>query len=69
MTYEVTDRVARITFNRPEQGNAIIADTPLELAALVERADLDPQVHVILVSGRGGRVLWRLRPQRLCRGQ
>ncbi|AMT74057.1 enoyl-CoA hydratase [Mycobacteroides immunogenum] len=53
MTYEVTDRIARITFNRPEQGNAIIAETPLELAALVERADLDPQVHVILVSGRG----------------
>ena len=53
MTYEVTDRVARITFNRPEKGNAIIADTPLELSALVERADLDPAVHVILVSGRG----------------
>lgn len=69
MTYEVTDRVARITFNRPEQGNAIIADTPLELAALVERADLDPQVHVILVSGRGGRILRRLRSQCLCRGQ
>lgn len=53
MTYEVTDRVARITFNRPEKGNAIVADTPLELAALVERADLDPNVHVVLVSGRG----------------
>jgi enoyl-CoA hydratase len=53
MTYEVTDRVARITFNRPEKGNAIVAATPLELAALVERADLDPDVHVILVSGRG----------------
>ena len=53
MTYEVTDRVARITFNRPEKGNAIVADTPLELSALVERADLDPAVHVILVSGRG----------------
>src|SRR3954469_22384520 len=53
MTYEVTDRVARITFNRPEKGNAIVADTPLELSALVERADLDPGVHVILVSGRG----------------
>ena len=37
MTYEVTDRVARITFNRPEKGNAIVADTPLELSALVER--------------------------------
>src|SRR6201986_1516118 len=53
MTYEVTDRVPRITFNRPEKGNAIVADTPLELSALVERADLDPAVHVILVSGRG----------------
>ena len=53
MTYEVTGRVARITFNRPEKGNAIVADTPLELSALVERADLDPNVHVILVSGRG----------------
>ena len=53
MSYEVTDRVARITFNRPEKGNAIVADTPLELSALVERADLDPGVHVILVSGRG----------------
>src|ERR1700724_3351353 len=54
MTYEVTDRVARITFNRPEKGNAIVADTPLELSALVERADLDPGVHVSLVSWRGG---------------
>ncbi|MFV8170817.1 crotonase/enoyl-CoA hydratase family protein [Mycolicibacterium peregrinum] len=53
MTYEVTDRTARITFNRPEKGNSIVADTPLELQALVERADLDPNVHVILVSGRG----------------
>lgn len=53
MTYEVTGRVARITFNRPEKGNAIIAATPVELAACVEQADLDPGVHVILVSGRG----------------
>src|SRR3954465_9605427 len=53
MTYEVTDRVARITFNRPDKGNAIVADTPLELSALVERADLDPNVHVMLISGRG----------------
>ncbi|MCV7192381.1 crotonase/enoyl-CoA hydratase family protein [Mycolicibacterium brumae] len=53
MTYQVTGRVARITFNRPEKGNAIIAATPLELAACVERADLDPAVRVILVSGRG----------------
>ena len=53
MTYEVTGRVARITFNRPDKGNAIVAATPVELTACVERADLDPNVHVILVAGRG----------------
>ncbi|MBF6333138.1 crotonase/enoyl-CoA hydratase family protein [Nocardia transvalensis] len=53
LTYEVTGRIARITFNRPEHGNAITADTPIELAHAVERADLDPRVHVMVVSGRG----------------
>ncbi|EME23614.1 crotonase/enoyl-CoA hydratase family protein [Rhodococcus triatomae] len=53
LTYKVTGRIARITFDRPDHGNAIIADTPVELADAVERADLDPRVHVMLVSGRG----------------
>ena len=53
LTYEVDGRIARITFNRPEHGNAITSDTPLDLVAAVERADLDPRVHVILLSGRG----------------
>jgi enoyl-CoA hydratase len=53
MTYDVTGRVARITLNRPERGNGITLDMPRELAACVERADLDPNVHVIALSGRG----------------
>ncbi|MET7768500.1 crotonase/enoyl-CoA hydratase family protein [Nocardia sp. NPDC005366] len=53
LTYEVDGRIARITFDRPEQGNAITPDTPRDLAHAVERADLDPRVHVILLSGRG----------------
>jgi enoyl-CoA hydratase len=53
LTYEVDGRVARLTFNRPEHGNAITVDTPRELADAVERADLDPRVRVIVVSGRG----------------
>jgi enoyl-CoA hydratase len=53
LTYEVTDRIARITFDRAERGNTITADTPRDLAHAVERADLDPGVHVILLSGRG----------------
>jgi enoyl-CoA hydratase len=53
MTYEVTGAVARITLDRPERGNAITMDLPRELAACVERANLDPAVHVLLLSGRG----------------
>jgi enoyl-CoA hydratase len=53
LTYEVDGRVARLTFNRSEQGNAITLDTPRDLADAVERADLDPRVHVIVLSGRG----------------
>ncbi|MCX6398893.1 MAG: crotonase/enoyl-CoA hydratase family protein [Propionibacteriales bacterium] len=53
LTYEVDGRVARLVFNRPEQGNSITPDTPVELADAVERADLDPRVHVIVLSGRG----------------
>jgi enoyl-CoA hydratase len=53
LSYEVTGRIARITLNRPERGNGITLDMPRELAACVERADLDPNVHVIALSGRG----------------
>jgi enoyl-CoA hydratase len=53
LIYETTDRIARITLNRPERGNGITLDMPRELAACVERANLDPSVHVIALSGSG----------------
>jgi enoyl-CoA hydratase len=53
MTYAVADRVARIALNRPERGNGLTPTLIAELAACVERADLDPAVHVILLSGNG----------------
>jgi enoyl-CoA hydratase len=53
MTYEVTGRIARITLNRPSRGNGITLDLPVELASCVERADLDPAVHVIALTGNG----------------
>jgi enoyl-CoA hydratase len=53
LKYEVTGRIARITLDRPERGNGITLETPRELAAAVERADLDPAVHVIALSGNG----------------
>ena len=53
MTYAVTGRIARITLNRPARGNGITLDLPRELAACVERANLDPAVHVIALAGNG----------------
>jgi enoyl-CoA hydratase len=51
--YEVAERVARITLDRPERGNGITPRLVRELAACVERADLDPAVHVLLLAGAG----------------
>ncbi len=53
LTYDVTGRIARITLNRPERGNGITLEMPAELAACVERANLDPTVHVIALAGNG----------------
>jgi enoyl-CoA hydratase len=53
LKYEVTGRIARITLDRPERGNGITLEMPRELAAAVEQADLDPEVHVIALSGAG----------------
>ena len=53
LTYEMTGRIARITLNRPERGNGITFETPAELAECVERANLDPSIHVIALAGNG----------------
>jgi enoyl-CoA hydratase len=53
MTYECDGRIARITLDRPERGNGITLEMPSELAACVERANLDPAVHAIALAGNG----------------
>jgi enoyl-CoA hydratase len=53
LTYEVTGAIARIALDRPERGNGITLEMPRELAACVERANLDPNVHVIALAGNG----------------
>jgi enoyl-CoA hydratase/carnithine racemase len=39
--YQVEDRIARLTLNRPDRGNGITARLVSELERCVERADLD----------------------------
>jgi enoyl-CoA hydratase len=53
LLYEVTGAIARITLNRPARGNGITLEMPRELSWAVERANLDPNVHVIVLSGKG----------------
>ena len=53
VTYEADGRIARITLDRPERGNGITLEMPRELADCVERANLDPAVHVIALAGNG----------------
>jgi enoyl-CoA hydratase len=51
--YEVDGRIARLTLNRPERGNGLTRGLITSLAERVEQADLDPEVHVLLLSGNG----------------
>jgi enoyl-CoA hydratase len=53
MTYARDGRIARVTLDRPERGNGITLEMPRELSACVERANLDPEVHVIALAGNG----------------
>jgi enoyl-CoA hydratase len=53
MTYAADGRIARVTLDRPERGNGITLEMPRELADCVERANLDPEVHVIALAGNG----------------
>lgn len=51
--YEVDDRVATITLNRPDRLNAIDLAMPSEIAEAVGLASRDRDVHVIVVCGAG----------------
>jgi enoyl-CoA hydratase len=51
--YEVRDRIATLTLNRPDRLNAIDDTLPLALRAAVQRADADDAVHAIVLTGAG----------------
>ena len=55
LLYEIDDRVATITLNRPERHNALSQPLVDEIMAAVAEADADPEVRVLVVTGAGGR--------------
>ena len=51
--YEVMDRIATVTLNRPDKLNAFTRRMRDELIAAFERADADDEVRVVIVTGAG----------------
>ncbi len=51
--YEVKDRIARLTINRPEKLNALDAQTVREIDRAVTRAGEAPDVGVLMITGAG----------------
>ena len=51
--YEVSDRIATITFNRPDRLNAISPQMAHELRHAYAAAEADPEVWTLLVTGNG----------------
>ena len=53
--YAVEDQIATITLNRPHRGNAWTGRMHTEYRYLLDQADKDPQVRVIILTGAGER--------------
>jgi enoyl-CoA hydratase/carnithine racemase len=55
LIYEVKDRKAYITMNRPQRMNALSRELMGDLREAFQAADADPDVFVVILSGAGGR--------------
>lgn len=53
ITYDVVDRIATVTLNRPEQMNALHDAMVSEIYDAMRAADEDPAVRVIILTGAG----------------
>jgi enoyl-CoA hydratase len=51
--FSVENHVALITVNDPDRRNAFTAEMSALLRAAVERAEADPEVHAVVVTGAG----------------
>jgi len=54
LLYEVRDKVAYLTFNRPEARNALTRDMYLGICRACEAVDNDPDAEVMVIAGSPG---------------
>ena len=53
VAYSIEDRIATITFTRPDKKNAFTAAMYAQLYELLREAERDPEVRVVVVTGAG----------------
>jgi enoyl-CoA hydratase len=51
--FDVADQVALITVHDPDRRNAVTAAMSAQLRAAVQRAEADPNVHAVVITGAG----------------
>ena len=51
--FQKDGQIGRILLNRPEKMNAIDDDVPEQLQSAILEAENDPDIHVIILSGKG----------------
>src|SRR5262245_24287036 len=51
--YDVSDHIATLTLNRPDRMNTISGPMRSQLAELLLKADRDPEVRAIILTGTG----------------
>ena len=55
--YQVKDGILYLTLNRPDVRNALSPGMWRDIQAGVQRAGSDPEVKVVIISGKGGKAL------------
>lgn len=55
--YACAEGIATLTIDRPEVRNAMNNDCWRELTSLIQQADQDPGVRVVILTGAGGKGL------------
>ena len=53
LEYSLTDHVARVALNRPEQRNAVNARMRDELLQVLDTAQMNPEIRAVVLTGNG----------------
>jgi enoyl-CoA hydratase/carnithine racemase len=55
LRFEVKDRIALLTLDKPDRGNSICPQMMIDLAVAWERVQTDPEIRVAVITGAGER--------------